>query len=165
MKTKNLGWLFALIFFTSFTTISAQTAFEWDYHGIGFEVASDFRVQVNNQSEFTAVSSDGIIAVTLMPWADASVTFDDLAEATLDVAAELASFDRSAVDGDAIDLGDLKGYFVVAATDDYHSYDFILVSLLLDVQSETNIVVAIGFMDGNEDEAIDILASIYPYDP
>ena len=149
----------------AFAPLKSQTAFEWDYHGIGFEVASDFQVQVNNQSEFTAVSSDGIIAVSLMPWADASVTFDQLADATLAVADDLATFDHAAVDGDGIDLGDLKGYFIVAATDDYGSYDFLLVSLLLDVQSETNIVVAIGFMDGHDAEAIDILGSIYAYDP
>jgi hypothetical protein len=164
MKTK---FLFATVMLLSAGLSAeshAQTAFEWDYHGIGFEVSSDFNVQTNNESEFTAVSSDGIIAVTLMPWSDATVSLEDLAEATVLTAEQLATFDRAAIDGDAIDLGDLQGYFIVAATDDYHSYDFLLVSLLLDVQSSTNLVVAIGFMDGNEDEAIDILASIYPYD-
>ncbi len=164
MKAITHSFLLAIATFC-LIDLTAQTAFEWDYHGIGFEVASDFNVQVNNESEFTAVSSDGIIAVSLIPWADANVNFDHLAEATIEMAEELATFDHAAVDGDEIDLGDLKGYFIVAATDDYGSYDFLLLSLLLDTESSTNLVVAIGFMDGNEDEAIDILASIYPYDP
>lgn len=165
MKIKASLVLLTLGLVATSFCLSAQESFEWDYHGIGFQVASDFKVQVNNENEFTAVSSDGIIAVTLMPWSDANVTLDHLAEATLSVAEDLATFDRAAVEGDEIDLGDLKGYFIVAAPDNYGSYDFLLVSCLLDTESPTNLVVAIGFMDGNEDEAIDILASIYPYDP
>ena len=164
MKTNLLFATMLLCFVGLSSKTNAQTAFEWDFHGIGFEVASDFNVQANNESEFTAVSSDGIIAVTLLPWSDATVSMDHLAEATISTAEQLATFDRAEIDGDAIDLGDLEGYFIVAATDDYESYDFLLVALLLDVESSTNLVVAIGFMDGNEDEAIDILGSIYAYD-
>ncbi|MCB0689639.1 MAG: hypothetical protein KDC53_24030 [Saprospiraceae bacterium] len=165
MKTKFLGWAVSLLLLNVFSPLISQTAFEWDYYGIGFEVASDFQVQVNNKSQFTAVSSDGLLAVTLVPWSDSNVDLNDLAEATIDVADRFAHFDHAAVDGDAINLGDLEGYFIVAATNDYYSYDYILVSLLLDTQSETNIVVAIGFMEGNQDEAIEILTSVYPYDP
>lgn len=164
MKTK-LFFLFSMALGFFANQVIAQTAFEWDYHGIGFEVASDFRVQTNNQSEFTAVSSDGLLAVTLMPWSDASINLDDLAEATLSLAGEMATIDQSTVDGDAIDLGDLEGYFIVAATSDYKSYDYILVALLLDTESETNLVAVIGFQDGHDEEAIEILTSIYPYDP
>jgi hypothetical protein len=100
-----------------------------------------------------------------MPWADDEITMDNLAEATVDYALEMAVFDRSEVDGDGIDLGDLEGYFIVAATDDYYTYDFLLLALLLDTESPTNLAVAIGFMDGNEEEAIEMLTSIYAYDP
>ena len=144
---------------------TAQTAYEWDYYGIGFEVASDFNVTANTASQFSAVSSDGLLSVSLVPWSDAQVTMDNLAEATVESALEMAVFDQAEVSGDYLDLGDLQGYFIVAATDDYYTYDFLLMALLLDSESDTNLSVAIGFMDGHSDEAIDILTSIYPYDP
>ena len=154
-----------LLWFAMTIHLSAQTAYEWDYHGIGFEVASDFGVTVNNASQFSAISSDGLLSVTLVPWSDNRITLDNLAEATVQSALELAVFDQATVSGDALDLGDLQGYFIVAATDDYGSYDFLLMALLLDSESETNLSVAIGYMDGHVDEAIEILTSIYPYDP
>lgn len=163
MSTKFLLPAAFLLLF-SVECLHAQTAYEWDYYGIGFEVASDFDIVANNQSEFTAVSSDGLISVSLMPWSDASIDLDHLADATLQLAGELATFDQATVNGDFVDLGDLEGYFIVAATSDYQSYDFLLVALLIDTESDTNLVVAIGFEEGNEDEAIDILSSVYPYD-
>ena len=163
---KSLIYFFPRILFIFLPfVLSSQTAFEWDYHGIGFEVASDFNVQVNNETEFSAVSSDGLISISLMPWADDQVTMDNLADATLEFATQVATFERAAIEGDVIDLGDLEGYFLVAAATDYGSYDFLLMALLLDVESPTNLAVAIGFMDGNEDEAIEILGSIFAFDP
>ncbi len=143
----------------------AQTAFEWDHYGIGFEVASDFVVQENSETQFSAVSSDGLLYISLVPWSDDRITMDNLAEATVEYALGLAVFDQAAVEGDAIDLGDFKGYFMVAAPESYGSFDFMLASLLLDVESPTNLAVVIGYMDGHLDEAIEMLASIYPYDP
>ena len=145
--------------------LNAQTAFEWDYYGIGFEVASDFAVQENSETQFSAVSSDGLLYISMVPWSDDRITMENLAEATLEYALSLAVFDQAHVQGDAIDLGDLEGYFIVAAPESFGSYDFILASLLLDVESPTNLAVVIGYMDGHLDEAIEMLTSIYPYDP
>ena len=120
---------------------------------------------VNDASQFSATSEDGLLSITLIPWSDAHVTMDNLAESTEASALEIAVFDRAEVSGDYLDLGDLQGYFIVTATDDDESYDFLLMSLLLDSQSDTNMSVAIGFMDGHHEEATEILTSIYPYDP
>ena len=143
---------------------NAQNTYEWDYHGIGFEVAADFNVTENNESQFSALSSDGLLSITLVVWSDDQITLANLEEATLESALQLAVFDEATVSGDELHLGDLQGYFIVAATDNYYSYDFLLMALLLDAESETNLSVAIGFMDGHADEAIEILTSIYPYD-
>lgn len=156
---------FFLCIFLLAGTLHAQTAYEWDYYGIGFEVASDFGVYENSATQFSAVSSDGLLSISMVPWSDDRITLDNLAEATVEYALNLAVFDQAAIEGDAIDLGDLQGYFIVAAPESYGSYDYMIAALLLDLESPTNLAVVIGYMDGNLDEAIEILTSIYPYDP
>ncbi len=156
MKNKVI-LLFALASLAAFTA-EAQS-YQWDTYGIGFTVTDDFVVQTNTDEQFYAVSSDGLIDVNVIPWSDASVNKSNLEAALIDFVNEELNI-RAELDGDEIKLNDFDGYFIVAA----YEGDMLLVAFLLDTQSATNLIVQIGFEEGNEDEAIDILTSFYAYD-
>ena len=145
------------------TAATAQDTYVWDDYGIGFTVATDMYVDESDSDAFTAVSSDGLISISISPWTDGDVDEDTLAEATLETAINLYVFDDSDVDGDYIDVDTFTGYYLVVAPSDMDAPDFMLIALLLDTESDTNLVVAIGFEDGLEDEAIAILSSLYSY--
>ena len=113
----------------------AQDTYVWEDYGIGFTVATDMIVDGSDMDAFTAVSSDGLISISLSPWAD----------------------------GDYIEIDTFNGYYLVVAPSQSDAPDFMLIALLLDTESDTNLVAAIGFEDGLEDEAIAILSSLYSY--
>lgn len=141
----------------------AQDTYVWEDYGIGFTVATDMIVDGSDMDAFTAVSSDGLISISLSPWADGYVDEEVLAEATLDVAMNMYFFDDSEVDGDYIEIDTFNGYYLIVAPSQSDAPDFMLIALLLDTESDTNLVAAIGFEDGLEDEAIAILSSLYSY--
>lgn len=141
----------------------AQDTYVWEDYGIGFTVATDMIVDGSDMDAFTAVSSDGLISISLSPWADGDVDEEVLAEATLDVAMNMYFFDDSEVYGDYIEIDTFNGYYLVVAPSQSDAPDFMLIALLLDTESDTNLVAAIGFEDGLEDEAIAILSSLYSY--
>ena len=76
MNKFKTPFVLVALFFSSF--VHAQTDYEWDEYGIGFSVTDDFDVTVNNVKEFTAVSSDRLIGITILPWEDATVDADEL---------------------------------------------------------------------------------------
>lgn len=141
----------------------AQDTYEWDAYGVGFSVASDVIIQQSSSDSFTAVTSDGEIAINISPWLDETVDTDGLAEATISMAIELYAFDDSEVDGDYIEIDSFDGYYLIASQDGFDEPDYLLVAVLLDTESETNLIVVIGFDDGNDEEALDILTSLYSY--
>lgn len=141
----------------------AQDTYVWDEYGIGFTVAGDMIVDDSDPDAFNAVSSDGLISISLSPWADEDVDEETLGQATLEMAMEMYVFDDSDVDGDYVEIDTYNGFYLVVAPSDYDAPDFMLIALLLDTESDTNLVAAIGFEDGNEDEAIAILNSLFSY--
>ena len=44
------------------------------------------------------------------------------------------------------------------------AWDFYLVALMMALNSETNVQVAIAFNEGDEDEIVEMLNSFYAYD-
>ena len=164
LKQVLLGFSAALILTGLSASISlAQDSYEWDRYGIGFSVAEDMLIEENSDDAFTVVSPDGEIAVSISPWADGFVDEDSLAEAAISMAIDLYYIDDSEIDGDYIEIDSFNGYYVLAAPGTDEGPDFILLALLLDTESDTNIVAAIAFEDGNEYEAVDILESLYSY--
>jgi hypothetical protein len=112
---------------------------------------------------FTAATSGGEISINITPWSDDSVDEDNLGEAALEMAAELYLFDDSEVDGDYIEIDSFNGFYLIVAPSELDAPDFMIIALMLDTESDTNFVVAIGFEDGNDDEAIDVLNSFFSY--
>ena len=163
MKTiTSKTFIFAALFVFLLGAANAQTDYIWDHYGIGFSVTEDFAVTESTEANFTAVSSEGAISVSISPWKDASITEDDLAEATVDIALELEILDDQAVEGDYITIDTFSGYFIVAAPIDGGN-DMTLMALLLDQESETNMLITISYEYGNIDEALDILNSFHSY--
>lgn len=155
---KIKAFLFAVSLFVA-VLANAQTEYHWDEYGVGFAVTEDFMVTTNSVEEFAAVSSDGLMDITILPWADALVTEADLEGHLISFAAEMAyEVDDMAADDLVID--DFVGKFLVAQQDT----ELMLVAFMLDKLSNTNIIVIITFAEGNEDEAIEILGSFYAYD-
>jgi hypothetical protein len=146
------------------TPIQAQLDFEWDTYGVGFTVARDFGVTKNNFQVFEATSSDQLVSINIQPWSDSNITMDNLYDAVISVAYDLRYYEGGDVAGDYIKVDDFNGYFIVSAPASYDTYDYVIVALLLDSLSETNLQVIIGYQEGNFEEAKKMLYSFYAYD-
>lgn len=160
MKTKT-GIAILLIAFTQIAT--AQVAYEWDDYGVGFEVAADFQDVSESASEWELISSDGLIYISVTPWSDASITIDDLEDATISIAYDMIFDGDAEVDGDCGEIHDFDGCYVIGAVDG-EEYELYLVALLMDVESDTNVQIIMGFNSGDVDEVVGILGSFYAYD-
>jgi len=142
---------------------NAQQHYQWDAHGIGFTITDDFNINTNNHEEFTAASSDGLIEFQLFPWQDELVTESELEVYLLAFVGEMASdtdIDIDNLDADKVELDDFTGSYVIMNS----GTSMILTAFLLDTASGTNLIAQVIFEAGNEDEAINILSSLYAYD-
>lgn len=138
--------------------------YQWDQYGIGFQVARDFVVEENNANIFTATSSDDEIFISIEPWIDGNVSEDNIADAILELATEMKFYDGGEIAGEYIEVDDFNGYFIITAPNDYEDYDYVVVAILLDTESDTNLAICIGYDEGNFDEAAAIIGSFYAYD-
>ncbi|MBL7831404.1 MAG: hypothetical protein JNK41_10285 [Saprospiraceae bacterium] len=144
------------VLFSGAMVLQAQTEFTWDTHGIGFKTAARMKVTTNNADEFEAQSDN--IQLNIFPWQDQNINFDDLADATVDIAKQL-KFDN--VDAaDALEIDDFQGFFVHGKKDGVNA----LILLLLDKKSSTNLIVTIVYQEGFEDVAVKLAESFYAYD-
>lgn len=136
--------------------LSAQTAMEWEDHGIGFTVPDDFSVITNNGEEYTAVNEH--LFLSLAPIQDESITEDNLASAVVQMAVEMK---YDVVDeANALEIDDFTGYYVKGQLDGAHA----VVMALMDTRSSTNLLVIIAYDEDYEDEALQIAASFYAFD-
>jgi opacity protein-like surface antigen len=145
-------------------SLNAQSYVSWDYYGIGFQVAQDFQVSQNDGNVFEASSSDRLLYVKVQPWTNSTVTVGDLYGYAVQYAQNLNYYLGAEVAGDYIEIDDFDGYFLVAATNDPRNYNYYLIAYLLDIESDTNYQVLIGYQEGHIDEAVNILVSFYAYD-
>lgn len=157
MKTIHLT--FILFFFVSLTTvnnINAQTEMGWDSHGVGFAVPNDYYVEANTYSEFSF--TNGSVYISLMPWQDGSVGESDLAEGVIEAANQMNYSQLAGVEYFEHDY--FAGYSVGGIKDGLGS----VISLVLDTESSTNLLIVATFQPGYEDQATRILDTIYAYD-
>lgn len=153
--------IFGLI---SSTSLMSQEYIISDSYGIGFAVASDFNVYQNDYDLLNAVSSDGLLSISVEPWLDNSVTLDNVYDAVVYLARGANYLNQGAVAGDYIQIDYFNGYFLVCAPNIQGSYDYIIIAILLDIYSNTNLAVTIGYQEGHFEEARDMLLSFYAYD-
>ncbi len=146
--------------------LSNAQHYRWDQYGIGFQVARDFVVEENTSTIFDATSSDGEISIAIEPWLDQNVTMDNVADVILNVAADMKFYDGGDVVGDYVEVHDFVGYYIIAAPINYadFGYDYVALVILLDAESATNMVISIGYNEGNFKEAEAIVDSFYAYD-
>lgn len=164
MKSTILAFTTFFLLCLGSTNLSAQYYVSWDYYGIGFQFAQDFKVSQNNGNIFEASSSDRLLYVKVQPWSNSTVTVNDLYGYAVQYANNLNYYLGAEVAGDYIEIDDFDGYFLVAATNDPRNYNYYLIAYLLDTQSDTNYQVLIGYQEGHIDEAVNILVSFYAYD-
>jgi hypothetical protein len=141
---------------TTLFNLQAQTDMVWDAHGVGFTVPSDFRIETNTREEYSAGNDN--LHITIMPLQDETITTDDLADVVVFMAEEF-EYDR-VQEGDDIDIDDFTGYYIKGKKDGANA----ILLALLDKESSTNLLVAILYANGFEDQAVDITASFYAYD-
>jgi len=156
MKRNTTTFLMSLLFILGTFSIQAQTDMVWDAYGVGFSVPKDFVEETNNREEFSAGNDN--VFMTIMPLADETITDDDLADAVVLMAEEM-EYDR-VQEGDEIDIDDFTGYYVKGKKDGANA----ILMALLDKESSTNLFVAIVYVNGFEDAAIDMAVSFYAYD-
>ena len=161
LQTSRLFTLFLLMFI--FTSLQAQQEYEWEEYNIGFEVESDFRVDVNNSDEFTAISSDDEITITILPWKDRSIDEDDLADIAMELAVEMEYDAGDDIEGDKLEIEDFKGYYVYLGQQDASSVNVVF-AVLLNNTSSTNLIIAIQFEKGNDDEVVELMKILHTLD-
>ena len=148
--------LILCFFVSSISTVLAQTDMVWDAHGVGFTVPSDFRIETNTRDEYSAGNDN--LHITIMPLQDETITEEDLADVVVFMAEEL-EYDR-VQEGDDIDIDDFTGYYIKGKKSGANA----ILLALLDKESSTNLLVAILYANGFEDQAVDMTASFYAYD-
>lgn len=157
MKKMKFAFILVSVLFSSLA--NAQTEYEWDLYGIGFSVTEDFEVTVNNSEEFSASSSDDLIDISIFPWADENLDKDDLDDYLIQIATDIVG-DTDDMAAGELEIDDFAGSFLVASKDD----EIVLVAILLDEESETNFIVQISFVDGLQEEVLEIVGSFYAFD-
>lgn len=153
--TKNY-FLLAFTWLVLCASANAQTTWEWDSHGVGFETPHGFSITTNNHEEFEAENDN--VFVSISAWQDESITEDHLADFLIEFAVEL-EYDVISELSEIVH-GDLVGFGADGTKDGTN----VLIATFLDTKSGTNLIVVIGYQHGYDDTAADILASIYPYD-
>lgn len=155
MKKIQFLTLLTVLLISTFQ-LSAQTAMEWEDHGIGFTVPDDFSVITNNGEEYTAVNE--YLFLSMAPIQDETITEDNLASAVVQMAVEMR---YDVVDeANSIDIDDFTGYYVKGQLDGAHA----VVMALMDRESSTNLLVIIAYEEGYEEDALQIAASFYAFD-
>ncbi len=155
LMKKKLTFLLLFVFALSIST-NAQTAWEWDTHGIGFETPDNFVVGVNNSEEFS--SSNEYVYVSLIPWNDETVTEEDLEKTLVNIAVEM-EYDEI-TEAEDLEIDDFTGVGLNGKKDGVNA----VIALLLDSESGTNLIVVIAYENGYDTTASVILTSIYAYD-
>ncbi len=156
MRNLKIIQLTLLAVLFSVGTLFAQDDYTWDAHGVGFSVPSDFIVQSNADNEFSASSGD--VYLSIASWEDESVDKEGLEDAAVDAALELNLDELT--DADELEIDVFVGYYVEGAKNGLNAF----IATLLDTESDTNIVVIIVYKDGHEDEATNIILSLYGYE-
>lgn len=89
MRTKDhIVVTFLATILLTITNLSAQTDMIWDVYGLGFSLPKGMRVTQNDGETFTAEKKDLIISI--VPVSDWEITEEDLAEAVVAMAEEMA---------------------------------------------------------------------------
>ena len=143
-----------MLFIAGAVTMNAQQNYTWDEYGISFSLADDFKEVVNNIEEFSAVG-DGM-EMSIIPFADESVSTEDITAYTMAVAAslELERID----DINVIKLNGFEGGYAEGVSQG----EKIFLMGLIDPKSDTNFFVIITFLDQDQnaiDEAVAICRS------
>jgi hypothetical protein len=145
-----LAGLFAL------PVAQAQTDMVWDDYGLGFTLPRGMRVIENDGEVFSAESDD--LHLTIMPYADPTLTPDDMADFVVAMANEL-DYDRL-TDADELALNDLYGYYLEGVKDGVKA---VLIALM-DEHSASNYIVVIVYTREARNKAIRLAQSFYAYD-
>ncbi|MBK6364356.1 MAG: hypothetical protein IPL63_00555 [Saprospiraceae bacterium] len=146
--------LVVIFFLIGVNSSYAQQYYTWDEYGISFSLADDFKEVVNNIEEFSAVG-DGM-EMSIIPFADETVSTDDITVYTMAVAASLNldKFD----DINTIQLNGFEGGYAEGVIQG----EKIFLMGLIDPKSDVNFFVIITFLDNDQnaiEEAIEICRS------
>ncbi len=133
-----------------------ETEMQWNEHGIGFKVPSNFKIDTNNAEQFAA-SNDNLVLV-VSPIQDEQIEEKDLATAVLAMAKELEYDGLTAAD--EVEVDDFVGYYIEGKKDGANA----IVMALLDKESSTNMLLILIYTDETRDQAIKIVNSFYAYD-
>lgn len=145
--------MFSIIcLFISSMAFGQYVELNMEQYGVSFMVPDDFEVTENDES---FKGNNEFLHLGIFPFHDENVNFDDLAEATIEVA-EGMEYDVVS-DVGIMELSGLIGYYVDCRKDDVNAF----VMTLLNPETSTNLIVVIIYADDMFDQAVDIGASFY----
>ncbi len=152
MFKQTMTLAFVLLAFQVF----AQKQMVWDKHGVGFTVPDNFKIEKNDATEYTA--SNDVMALTIMPHQDETISKEHLADALLTMA---HSLEYETLEGvSQVELHDFVGYLVEGKKEGVN----VVLMALLDTESSTNLFVSIVYAEGQLDAAVSLAKSFYAYD-
>ncbi|MBK8701739.1 MAG: hypothetical protein IPN29_20140 [Saprospiraceae bacterium] len=151
---KKLFFAIILFFAMSFSTLSAQQDYVWEYYGLEVTVPDDFEVVKNSDTEF---EMKGVGMGFYMYLFEEDIAVEDMDVAVVDVANSIAMEEIDAAQ--VIQGSGLDGYYV----EGYKEGLRVMLAGMIDPKTQTNFFMLITFYDTDnvaESDALDIIHSV-----
>lgn len=144
--------LTGIFLFMCYSCLNAQAEYNVRAYNLAFNAAPDMQTVVDSKAEYELSNEN--VRVRIMPWND-SINFDDLGDATMDIAGRLGY--ENVNSADALELDDFQGFYTKGTRDGLDA----LIILLYDNSRDRSLIATISYQPGFENEAIDIALSFY----
>lgn len=145
-------FFFAIMVLTGVFGLHAQSEYTWNDYNVSFNASPALQIKVDNKAQLEA--ADDNVMMRIFPWSE-SLNFDDLSDATMDIAIRLGF--ENVNSADAMELDDYQAFYTKGIKDGQEG----IVVLLYDNQKNISLVSTIIYQPGFENEAMDIALSFY----
>ncbi len=160
IKMKKFTVLSVMLVCLLATSVSAQEMklFNWTTYKTQFEIPSNFVVQKNDITEFTAGTEE--IVLTVYPRKGEEVDFENMPAALADWATENKLENLGEIT--ELDGEQLKGYWGVFQEGTYNGLPVIVMLIVDPDYSDIGFYIWLNYTEGNEDVCVKILKSFTP---
>lgn len=141
-----------LVFFAG-AAFSQSATVNWDKHGLGFKVPSDFKVQTNSVDQFSASNDQLQLSVT--PITNQELNADQLTEAAVYRAYKLGC--PKVTMAKMVEADNFIGSYVEGK----NAGKNVIVMTMLDTKTNTSKALVLNYADGGYDQAISIVTGFH----
>ncbi|MCC5946372.1 MAG: hypothetical protein JJT94_15680 [Bernardetiaceae bacterium] len=153
MSKQSILFYFLLVAaLLGFSTVQAQTAYEWDDYGLSFSVPAGFKASASTGDKFEgSAERAGLTLFGLYPIADANLTMENLEDFLVAMASESG---MQVDEASEIEFNGFYGYYAEGDIEGIPTF----FACMLDPDGELNFIITI--LHNNADVAIKVVRSI-----